>query len=66
MQEPQATKKRNGSGNSHGATSAAAVPDFDAKAFLKSVGAGGSAAKYPAAKTVFRQGDPADAVFYIQ
>ena len=42
-----------------------AAPLFDAAQFL-SVGAGRSTVKYQANKSVFRQGDPADAVFYIQ
>jgi CRP-like cAMP-binding protein len=39
---------------------------FDAKAFLSSVGAGRSRKRYRALETIFRQGDPADAVFYIE
>lgn len=47
---------------------AKAVPavDFDAKAFLTSVEAGCSNVKYRAKETVFRQGDAADAVYYIE
>jgi CRP-like cAMP-binding protein len=48
------------------AARAAAVPQFDGQAFLMSVGAGRSTSKYPARKSIFQQGDPADAVFYIQ
>ena len=48
------------------AASKAAVPPFDAQSFLASVGAGRSTMKYKANKAIFRQGDPADAVFYIQ
>ena len=44
----------------------AKIPQFDAKAFLSSVGAGKTTVKYARKKTVFRQGDPADAVFYVQ
>jgi CRP/FNR family cyclic AMP-dependent transcriptional regulator len=44
----------------------AKIPKFDAKAFLSSVGAGKTTVKYARKKTVFRQGDPADAVFYVQ
>jgi CRP-like cAMP-binding protein len=44
---------------------ATALP-FDAQSFLASVGEGRSTVKFPRAETVFRQGDPADAVFYIQ
>jgi CRP/FNR family cyclic AMP-dependent transcriptional regulator len=42
------------------------MPGFDATAFLSSVGPGRSTKKYKTKKVVFRQGDPADAVFYIQ
>jgi len=48
------------------AASSAAVPRFDAKVFLMSVGAGRSTKKYKAKKIIFAQGDVADAVFYIQ
>jgi CRP/FNR family cyclic AMP-dependent transcriptional regulator len=45
---------------------AAAALEFDAQAFLMSVGSGRSTKKYSASKTIFQQGDAADAVFYIQ
>lgn len=41
-------------------------PAFDPKAFLAHVGEGRSIAKYAKDDIVFAQGDPADAVFYIQ
>ena len=41
-------------------------PAFDAKAFLAHVGKGRSIAKYATGAIVFSQGDPADAVFFIQ
>jgi CRP/FNR family transcriptional regulator, cyclic AMP receptor protein len=41
-------------------------PPFDTRSFLTSVSAGRSSAKYAPKDIVFRQGDPADAVFYIQ
>ncbi|MEA2781333.1 MAG: family transcriptional regulator, cyclic receptor protein [Rhodospirillaceae bacterium] len=63
MQTPK--KKRKSPSSSRKAAIAAAVPRFDAQAFLTSVGAGRSTTKYQANKGVFRQGDPADAVFYI-
>ena len=59
-------KARDGPSKSQKAASEAAVPAFDAQAFLMSVGAGRSTKKYKARKTIFQQGDPADAVFYIQ
>jgi CRP/FNR family cyclic AMP-dependent transcriptional regulator len=39
---------------------------FDPKAFLAKVNGGRSVSDYRKDQTVFRQGDPADAVFYIQ
>ncbi|WGJ15567.1 Crp/Fnr family transcriptional regulator [Methylocapsa sp. D3K7] len=39
---------------------------FDPKSFLAKVGEGRSIAKYRSDEIVFSQGDPADAVFYIQ
>ena len=39
---------------------------FDPKSFLAKVGEGKTMAKYQKNQTVFSQGDPADAVFYIQ
>jgi CRP-like cAMP-binding protein len=45
---------------------AAAVPVFDPKAVLSSVGAGRSRKRYRPKETIFRQGDAADAVFHIE
>jgi CRP/FNR family cyclic AMP-dependent transcriptional regulator len=56
-------KKANGSQKT--ATSAE-VPKFDAKSFLASIGPGRSSQTYKSKKIVFQQGDPADAVFYIE
>jgi CRP-like cAMP-binding protein len=42
------------------------VAAFDPRAFLTSVGAGRSSARYGAKEAVYRQGEPADAVFYIE
>lgn len=39
---------------------------FDPEVFLASVGKGRSAGTYKRGKPIFRQGDPADAVFYIR
>jgi CRP/FNR family transcriptional regulator, cyclic AMP receptor protein len=39
---------------------------FDTKSFLARVGDGQSIGKYRRGQTVFSQGDPGDAVFYIQ
>ena len=39
---------------------------FDPQEFLAKVNGGRSISDYPKDKTVFRQGDPADAVFYIR
>ena len=41
-------------------------PAFDAEAFLESAGAARRVATYPKGKTVFSQGQPSDAVMYIQ
>jgi CRP-like cAMP-binding protein len=41
-------------------------PSFDPKSFLAKVGEGRSITSYRNDQIVFRQGDPADAVFYIQ
>ena len=41
-------------------------PGFNAKAFFSRPGEGKSRGKYTAAQAIFSQGDPADAVFYIQ
>jgi CRP/FNR family transcriptional regulator, cyclic AMP receptor protein len=65
MSKPIRAKNR-GSNKSQAAASKAAVPPFDAHAFLMSVGAGRSTKKYKARKMIFRQGEPADAVFRIQ
>jgi CRP/FNR family cyclic AMP-dependent transcriptional regulator len=41
-------------------------PSFDPKSFLAKVGEGRSIAEYREDEIVFAQGDPADAVFYIE
>jgi CRP-like cAMP-binding protein len=41
-------------------------PVFDAKTFLESAGAARHAMSYPKGKVVFSQGQPSDAVMYIQ
>ena len=43
-----------------------ATTSFDPKAFLAKVGEGRSIVKYQKDQTVFSQGEPADAIFYIQ
>ena len=40
--------------------------DFDPKNFLATIGEGRKALLFPKAQTIFAQGDPADAVFYLQ
>jgi CRP/FNR family transcriptional regulator, cyclic AMP receptor protein len=40
--------------------------DFDTASFLAQSGTGRSITKYRKSQVVFSQGDPADAVFYIQ
>jgi CRP-like cAMP-binding protein len=39
---------------------------FDPKSFLAKIGGGRTIAKYSPGRPVFSQGDPADAVFYVQ
>ena len=41
-------------------------PSFNPKSFLAKVGEGRSIGNYPANQIVFSQGEPADAVFYVQ
>lgn len=41
-------------------------PSFDAKSFLAKVGEGRQIARHGDGETIFSQGDPADAVFYVQ
>jgi CRP-like cAMP-binding protein len=43
-----------------------AISTFDPKAFLARVGKGRTLADYKKKQTIFSQGDPADAIFYIQ
>ena len=40
--------------------------EFDAQAFLATIGEGRKAILFPKRQTIFTQGDPADAVFYLQ
>jgi CRP-like cAMP-binding protein len=42
------------------------VPPLDIKAFLAKMGGGRTVSNYQKSQIVFRQGDPADSVFYIQ
>jgi CRP/FNR family transcriptional regulator, cyclic AMP receptor protein len=58
-------KRKKAVGTSRAAVVSAAKPVFDGAAFLTSVGAGRSMARYRANENVFRQGEPANAVFYI-
>jgi CRP-like cAMP-binding protein len=48
------------------AQEAAPGPRFDSRTFLTSVGAGRSSATLQPKELVYRQGDPADAVYYIE
>ena len=43
-----------------------AKPPFDPKVFLSKVNGGRAISEYRKDQTIFRQGDPSDAVFYIQ
>ena len=40
--------------------------DFDPHAFLATIGEGRKFVLFPKKQTIFAQGDPSDAVFYIQ
>ncbi len=40
--------------------------EFDAQSFLATIGEGRKAMLFPKKHTIFAQGDPADAVFYLQ
>jgi CRP/FNR family cyclic AMP-dependent transcriptional regulator len=40
--------------------------NFDPKKFLATIGSGRKVVSVPRKQTIFAQGDPADAVFYIQ
>lgn len=51
---------------SMGIGTVARAPPFDSRSFLASVGAGGSHATYAPKDVIFSQGDPADAVYYIE
>ena len=53
-------------GKSPNGANAAQANGFNAKLFLASVGSGRSTMNYTAKAMVFQQGDPADAVYYIQ
>ncbi len=41
-------------------------PDFDPRRFLATIGDGRKVVAFPKRQTIYSQGDPADAVFYIQ
>jgi len=60
-----AARRANGGTSTVGANVAQAN-GFDAQLFLTSVGSGRSSVNHKAKAVVFQQGDPADAVFYIQ
>lgn len=51
---------------STGIGTAARAPPFDARLFLASVGAGRNHVTYAPKEVIFCQGDPADAVYYIE
>src|ERR1700688_2156652 len=46
--------------------SSSKVRTFDPKAFLTQTGLGRIILQYPKDKAIFAQGDPSDAVFYVQ
>ncbi len=60
------TNLKGSPGRRRRSASKTAATGFDPMAFMTSVGSGRVAAKYKANSVVFRQGEPADAVFYIE
>lgn len=56
---PTGSKKSQNGGTSR------RTPRLDVHSILASVGVGRSSTQYEAKQTIFRQGDPADAVFYV-
>jgi CRP-like cAMP-binding protein len=52
--------------NARGVQSSDERPAFDAKAFRESTGAARRVVSYPKGKVVFSQGQPSDAVLYLQ
>ena len=47
-------------------TNGGKAPQFDARLFLTSVGAGRVTTRYCSRASIFLQGDAADAVFYVE
>lgn len=70
--KPMRTAGRAKSSSANAQTAAVVIPQlqrllaFNAQTFLDTVGVGRFIGKYKKGETVFLQGDPADAVFYIQ
>jgi CRP/FNR family transcriptional regulator, cyclic AMP receptor protein len=62
--EQKSQRTRNSTRPTHPPTQK--VREFDAQAFLAAVGEGRKAMLFPKKQSVFAQGDPADAVFYLQ
>jgi CRP-like cAMP-binding protein len=52
--------------NSNKAVKATAIPRHNSQSLVEAIGAGRFTVEYRPKETVFRQGDPADAVFYLQ
>jgi CRP/FNR family cyclic AMP-dependent transcriptional regulator len=61
-----ATKRAKNTNGSGKPAKLAETPKFDVQTFLSSVGSGRSIEKCQRKNIIFQQGDPADAVFYIQ
>jgi len=62
LSQPLAMKTQSASS----VTSAQNKVEFDPKKFLATIGEGRKVVEFPKKQTIFAQGDPADAVFYIQ
>jgi CRP-like cAMP-binding protein len=62
---PSTPNRRKNDAQGHGMTTKH-QPSFDPKLFLSKIGDGREISRYRKDQTVFSQGDPADAVFYVQ
>ena len=66
MPAPKARNHRSRNGNGRTAAATATPPRLDVEALLTSANGGRSTVRYSENERIFRQGDQADAVFYIQ
>jgi CRP/FNR family cyclic AMP-dependent transcriptional regulator len=59
-------KRKNAQAKAQKPSGQTAAANFDGQAILMSIATGRTTKRYQGKKVIFRQGDPADAVFYIQ